>query len=337
MTSLTQEVSYELAAWDKSKLIAMQDTASKVVGLMNSIGRNADDLPIAYVDTGIVLEHASLTPLEEVLRDPPEGSFIPLSYVEGFATTPDGVPFWERLDGEPLDYYKLFKAYRDMLYLKMDNGDPAKQQAFEKYHEIDHERSFRSLRSLYAIANRSGINKQVMKTIHQLYHWPSRVKAYDIYRQQVLEATREFELQRMQSAHSKAARAIFETCMEFIDNHHDELNPKTALEWFQTAVELERLALGMPKDKPATDENSSMPSTLIQINQNSQNSVGTVNQQNNSHGTKARETRIVEVLNILRESQAADAVLASGVHESDENQEPHENQDDEEDIIDVDC
>jgi hypothetical protein len=260
---------------------------------------------MGYIDADIIMSQFVNASVEELLANTPSNAITPLSCLEGYATTPDGLPFWERLDGEQIQYYELFKAYRDMIYTKLPvSGD---REKILEGPDITNPRSITSLRSLYIVAQRADIGRPVIKTISQMYHWAYRVKAYDLFRRAHIERTREFEVERMQNTHATAARKIFDRCLTFIEDHVDELNPKTALEWLQTAVELERLSLGLNPNKPDTDSGDR---PWVQINQQSI-SADQVNQQEISIGGAPgnnikREQRITEILNILKEARALD-------------------------------
>ncbi len=38
-------------------------------------------------------------------------AYVPLAYVEGFPTLPEGLPFWHQLDWEPVAAYEVFQSY----------------------------------------------------------------------------------------------------------------------------------------------------------------------------------------------------------------------------------
>src|SRR5690606_8394367 len=48
------------------------------------------------------------------LREDLKAAFIPLNYDEGFPTLPDGQPFWDRFEFEPMQYHTAFQAYLQM-------------------------------------------------------------------------------------------------------------------------------------------------------------------------------------------------------------------------------
>lgn len=362
-TNVGQEQRQALFAWTPAKLVAMKASAEKVIALQDSLGRNSDGLPIAYIDPDIILSKHSLTPLEALMQTPPLESLVPLSYLEGFATTPDSLPFWERLDGEPLEYHALFRAYRDMLYPRLDprlpyatqlgstteydehntEHEPAEEpltileQAereaqsqsqsqsqrkprYEASYDIENPRSIKSLRSLYIVAQRANVSRNVIKVISNMYHWAVRVKAFDIYRKAQIELHRSFEVERMEGTHAKAARVIFDRCMDYLEDNLEQLDPKTALSWLQTAVELERLSLGLSPDKPGSGTGTGTNAgpvdmqgalnSFIQINQNTQIQAGIGASGENPHGTKGQ--RIQEILGILSEAKVIDVSTEGG-------------------------
>jgi hypothetical protein len=99
------KVSTDLA-WSTTTLAAMKDLAQQVQELQNDIPQSnvsadQDSWPLAYIDPTLVATGDIM------------GATIPLTYLEGYPTV-DGVPFWERLENESSEYYKVFKEYRDM-------------------------------------------------------------------------------------------------------------------------------------------------------------------------------------------------------------------------------
>lgn len=301
-------MSTDLTTWGKSKLQAMENAAEMVFELQRAAHTNAIGMPIYYVDASTILTAAPFKTLDDILTTPPDDSTIPLTYGEGYPTTPDGLPFWERLDGEPTEYYHLFKTYRDMIYTQ-EMGTPSA--------DITSPRSLTSLRSIYEVSKRTGTERKTLKIIAKLYLWPLRAKAYDLYRRDQVNLMRERDIEVMSGKHKKAAETIFIQCFKYLKENAQELNPKTALEWFKAAIELERLSLGLLPDKPGSGDGVG---TTININQNSQHNqtntqeiyADTVHQHSNDPNQDARqssENRIVEILYIMQQSGATDAPL----------------------------
>ena len=325
-----------LTTWTPQKLKALEHTAAIVQKLQSQVSVNSEGEPFGYIDCSVVQsEYSAEDPHQIDLRDAPD-ALQPLFHQDGYPGTTGGLPFWERLENEPLEYYNIFKAYREDTYIKaLTEQAYEKSQALQKESEgrsVLNPHSRRAARSLYSVADRMGVDRVTLRTLSQLYHWHLRAKAYDQFNERQLSIIKDAELQHMHNTHLTAARKIFDKCMDFLDNPDNlkELNPKTALEWFQTAVELERLSLGLPKDKPPEDGQGggSDRRPWVQINQ--QYNQNTLNQTGTGTGTGAgsqggspggsdgdhqstsgtgERGRVYEILRTLNEAQVIDVVI----------------------------
>lgn len=150
----------------------------------------------------------------------------------------DGVPIWERLDGERIEYYNLFKQYRDMAAL---NG---------------------GARSTAKIGNSHNLLPKYIGALSKVYHWGLRCKAYDAYEKTLKERKRHFEIEQLNSSHSKIAEKLLQQGMDYIDAHPEQLNPKIAIQMIQSGMKAGRLALGLQADKP---DDVGGPKTSINI------------------------------------------------------------------------
>lgn len=219
-----------LAIWDDSRAKVMRSIANQVEALQQTLPLNADGLASCYINPSVIAEQATLELFEEgqlsveILRN----AVVSLEYPDGFPVV-EGRPFWERLDGEEIDYYDLFKLYREEKYLL-------------------------GTRSLSRVAERSGLSYRVINTLSKMYHWRARVRCYDKYKAFEIEVARQRMISKMESKHFTAAEELFDMCTEYIKKNKELLTPKEAREWFETAVKLQRMSLGISPDKPAGSE-----------------------------------------------------------------------------------
>jgi hypothetical protein len=236
--------------------------------LQQTLPKNGEGLILAYVDperiaaSGLLGDDAQL----------PENAVVPISYVDGFATV-EGLPFWERLDGELIPAYDLFKAFRDM---KLQSGT----------------------RSIMEVHERTAVPLRTLTALSQIYHWRARAKCFDAYKEFQRNMIKEREIDLMEGRHKKTATQLFDLCIDFIRNNKELLTPKTALQWFQTAVQLERLSLGLSPDKPLKGAEAAQNSPIVQIN----NAMQAI--QNTEDGNSSE--KMLEILRILEQSGALD-------------------------------
>lgn len=148
---------------------------------------------------------------------------------EGIPTI-EGLPIWDRLDGESIPYYKLFKEYREMLYLE-------------------------GSRAIAKLARNHDIQGKVLSVLSKIYHWYPRVKAYDIYKDMQLAKKRQFEMQKMTNRHIEAANKLLEQGLLYLEDHPEQLTPKEAIRMVELAIKSGRLSVGL-SDRPATGQSS---------------------------------------------------------------------------------
>jgi len=305
-------MSTQLTTWTNTQLRALFRTALLCHNLQKQVLHTPDGSPLAYVDPPTIQENYYDLPPEEAHPNDVHDALLPLTHHDGYPSTPNGTPFWERLENEPQEYYDLFRIYRDDTYLKSLQTAQTQNQNPGRY-PVHAPEGHRSRRTITAVADRTDTDRDVVKTLALLYHWYSRAAEYDKFNQKQLELRKQAEIAHMENTHRNAAQQIFNTAMEYFEEHKDELNPKTALELLQTAVELERLSLGMPKDKPQQDHETQIGGDRrpwVQINQQynqnpNENTSGSSNSEDSlSSGT--REARITTILRTLQNSGAID-------------------------------
>lgn len=203
----------------------------RVYNLQTKQALNHNDLPLSYIDPQAIVATGLI---REITSDEANAAIIPLDYLEGYPVI-NGLPFWEKLDGEVLYFYRLFKSFRDM---KEESGS----------------------RSLLKVAELSGQAFKVINNLSRAYHWQLRVKAYDSYKDIQLDTIRRTNIQKMENKHYKMAEMLFDKIKEIIEDILTKLKaepnktPEYQVQirsWFKEAVKLERLSLGIAIDKPS--------------------------------------------------------------------------------------
>jgi len=296
--------STSLTTWTSGKLKALTQASTIIQTLQHQIPTTPDNAPLAYIDPAVIQGKYSTIDLEETTLDDVDDAIVPLQYSDGYPATEYGTPFWECLENEPTEYFDLFKKYRESSYIKHLQG----RKAGDPIQPIK-TNGLTGGRMLTHVSNQTDTDRQVLRTIALMYHWALRARCYDLFMEKQLQARRDAEIQYMQSEHHRAARQIFERCEKWLEKHADALNPKTALEWMQMSIELERLSLGLPKDKPPgsadEDRQDRRPWVNIfaqQVNNPDPNANGN-GTGGSSSGTQDAE-RVEEILGILRNANA---------------------------------
>lgn len=168
--------------------------------------------------------------VEEAIREVEYDDGVPLI---------DGLPIWERFEGELVDYYKLFKEYREMKY---NSGT----------------RAISKLAATHSIAGKH------LGALSKMYHWQLRCRAYDLNREMEFERQRMFDARKLESRHKKATDKMLDQAMTYFEDHPEQMDPKTALQMVQLAMKAGRLAHGLHPEKPAGEDEAQ--ATSIHIN-----------------------------------------------------------------------
>jgi hypothetical protein len=224
---------------------------------------NARQLPLD-VD-GNIEGYWDPTTLSEDYEEP---TLIPLSYVEGFPTTPQGTPFWERLENEPMKYYEAFKKYRDYPYTTITASSATQASNLTKSRLAQHKR-----RTLAKVAELLKVNPATLNTIAALYCWQYRASAYDKFREQEQEIQLRADSIEMELTHAGLARRLIDKVAEALeDMDPEELTPQMMNEWLKNGVALERLSRGKEPSKPTNGDgkhpaNDQKPGVSIGNNQ----------------------------------------------------------------------
>lgn len=296
----------ELLDWSPALVKTMATLGDRIVAMQETMPKHSSGMPLAYIDPQVITAmpvpgEGPQAPakrvqnyMDEELRaqekqereqkallaaqgnltveTPPDEAIVPISYLEGFPTVL-GLPIWERLDGEPIPYYELFKSYRQ---LKETEGR----------------------RSLQEVARRANLEVRTIHTLSRVFHWTLRTTSYDANRARELEVTKQRLEKDLEGRHSRTAKDIFQICESYLKDNREQLTPKTALEWMELAVKLERLSIGLHPDKPSIrpeDANNSEQGTLLAV----QSAVERV-----ESASGGGEHRFREILTILARSGA---------------------------------
>lgn len=252
--------------WTPAALASSLELAKRVQNLQADVPTLPSDSnvawPTAYIDPALVAKG-------EVLSAP-----VPLSYLEGYPTV-DGIPFWERLENEPIEYFKLFKAYRDM-------------------------KDKQTMRSVPELAKQVGRHANVIMRLGALYHWQLRTKAYDYFRNMEIQMYRIREIERVQNDHAATAKSLRGLAMSYLNDNAELMTPKNAIDLMKLAVELERLSVGMSPNKPDTEVAAQRGPTINITN----NTLNTPVDAGPAKSNAGNSDRVAQILTVLQKSGA---------------------------------
>jgi len=225
----------ELLEWDSSKTSMQVKLGELVQYFQMGIPKN-DNFPRAYVDPTQIMPHLlEVNSPDDLADDVIEMAKIAIDFEDGLPTV-DGIPFWERLEGEPIPYYKMYKEYREMKYLTTGT------ETFS--------------RSIAKLAETSGMSGKQLNALARVYHWQIRVKAYDRYKEIEKQLCKQNAVEHLESKHAKISNDLLDQAVLYLTTHPEQLNPKVAIDLAKLAMDAGRLSLGLNPDKPGSSEGS---------------------------------------------------------------------------------
>jgi hypothetical protein len=131
---------------------------------------------------------------------------------------------WERLREETPKQFEAFTLYRNL---------PPSSRSISKVAELWSESGATSRLRGWARENK----------------WKERALAYDDHLDQILIISHEEEVKRMVARHAEEAKLFQSKVHERLENiNPDDLKPQELIKWYETAVKIERLSLGVPTE-----------------------------------------------------------------------------------------
>ncbi len=291
---------------------AIQVTASlkKLALLVAALQQNSDSLtnaPLLIVNPGRVAEYyETATEVADFSEEMVQEASFSIQYLD---STPmvQGVPVWDRLPGERVDFFLLFKLYRDSRYCLLDNGD---------YVFVN--------RTMAGLARQLNIPGLTLTYISNLYSWKTRCKLYDEYMELENQKRMTQRISLVQSKQMKIADKLCTKAMSYLDQNFKNLAPKDVLNALEIGLKISRINAGLLPDKPGTNSvNSKGPQLAIYNTNTTNNADQMVNVQNigeDSSGKSAVEKQLqkdlksndslLSVMHVLQASGALSAALA---------------------------
>lgn len=262
------EVALSIRDWDKDTINMMHKLRRYATRLQAEVPRDGLDRPLALVNIPELQASGLSASLDFLLEQRPPHLFLPITVQDDIPTI-YGTPIWEILEGEPVEYYNLFKIYRSLA-------------------------TKAGARSIYKVSKETGIEPRKLEILRQTYFWSLRAEAFDAYREKEEQLLLAWHQRVLLQDHRKTATALFDMATKYIENNADKLTPTTALKWAELAIKLGRLSVGLHPDKPDTTYED-RPTVNI---------VNTVNT-SDAHGTGATgdinedRQRLKQLLNVM--------------------------------------
>lgn len=232
--------------------------------------------------------------------------FHPLRDVDGYPCV-HGVPIWERQEWERIEYYNLFKLYRDMRY------------AF--YNESD---ALITTRSLSTLAKAVRLSPAIVHYLSVVYHWPLRVALYDVW-MNALQAHRiAVKRSLMLDRHSKISQSLISKAFTCLNKQVEKMSPKDALEMLKLGIAYERISAGLIGDKPEDGKSGGNQGPLLSIVTQNNHTTGPMQVNNTSESLPQQQLQenmkkpdtLLGILSVLQRSGAFATSVQKEIAES---------------------
>ena len=229
--------------------------------------------------------------------------FHEFQLVDGYPTI-HGVPVWERQEWERIEYYNLYKLYRDMRY------------AF--YNEAD---ALLTNRSIAVLSKATRVPAPLLQYLATVYCWSLRTTMYDSWMYSMQQRRIAVKRELMLDRHSKISQGLIQKAFTCLSKQTDKLSAKDALEMLKLGLAYERISAGLLGDKPDTVAQSAQQTPLVSIVNQTNNTTGPLQVNNESHSQrqlqenmKSNDT-LLGILSVLQRSGAFDVLVQKAAAE----------------------
>jgi hypothetical protein len=306
----------DMLQWEDGKTSMQVKLGELIQYFQVSIVNNSDGIPRCYIDPTVIMPYLLEVEQPDDLSDAVvEAARTPISFEDGFPTI-EGIPFWERLEGEAMPYYKLFKEYREMKYLAEVNKTGI------------------LTRSIAKLAESTGMTGRQLNALSRIYHWQVRVKAYDSYKATERQLAKQQDINLLEEKHAKVSNQLLDQAVSYLLEHPEQLSPKVAIELASLAMRSGRLSLGLNPDKPGSDSGGNGRATNINIT-NQANALGNAGEgttisddglsavERKTKENSAKPTHLQSILHVLNQSGAFDNAIIPEVIDVEEIEEDY--------------
>jgi hypothetical protein len=233
-----------IATWQEQGILPAQEKTSNFIQfLQNMLDVNRDGIPLAYIDPTVIAQYAPYyNDPEDIPEDKQKEAIVKIEFEDGIPIA-NGIPLWERLDGEPIAYYKLFKQYRDMKYCEISAGGD---------NQVTEKRTIVGTRSMARLAEDNNLPGRPLSILARIYHWMLRVKLFDRQKEREIALKRQRQAEELESKHAKYSNEILEQAINYLKDHKAKLDPKVAVQMVELGMKYGRISVGLLGDKPGS-------------------------------------------------------------------------------------
>lgn len=267
----------------------------------------------AIVDPGLIApELPYVESIEDFTDDMRERSAMVIEYIDSTPTI-QGVPVWDRLPGERIDFHNVFKLYRDSRYCLLETGE---------YMVVN--------RTLAGLARQLCIPGVVLSYISKLYSWPARVKLFDQYMELEMQKRKAQTNILLQNDHLKIASALCNKAYDYLIQNFASLTPREAIQALELGIKYSRISSGLLGDKPGsavagnqtnlsiyntTTNNTADQMLNVNAGEPTGQGVGSSTEQQLQKDMK-KEENLLSILHVLQASGAMRTAIHTDLQES---------------------
>lgn len=272
-----------------------------VQALQKPFHTGGNNIPSAFINPAVI---ANVVPFcdspQDVNADIISQATMQLQIMDEFITY-DGCPIWERIEGERVDFYNVFKVYRDMRYGVLTDGDFVLRP-----------------RTLAGAARMLFLSPMLLNTLYKIYNWEARCICYDNF-MQIQRAKRQAqEVQLLERDHLAVSQKLLKKAETYIDKKIEAFRPADVIDLLEIAFKFGRISLGLAGDKPGNGMNGSKVSISNTINNNSAEQMLNIQAPIGSNESEVERTfnesmkcedNLKSILHVLQQSGAMATVL----------------------------
>lgn len=283
-----------------SALMSLANMCSAIQNQLKSAGR-----VFGLVNPAVVAE---LMPILESVNDLSdsmrERATFPIEYMDNIATV-QGIPVWDILPGERVDFHNVFKLYRDSRYFLLDTGEYAI-----------------SNRTIAGLAKQLGMPGSSLTYISKLYSWSDRCALYDAYMEAEMQKRKAQQEIMLRNEHLKMTQQLASKAWDRLSKQINNLGPKELIQVLELGIKYSRISAGMLPDKPGDVITARQTNLSIYNNttNNTADQMMNINAEASKTPTSAVERQLAEdmkdennLLSILHVLQASGA-MKTAVH-----------------------
>lgn len=269
---MTTDANLALLDWDSKGTTQLNNKLSNFVAQLQQM---MDVTPlgdyVAYIDPTAIAECMPYCESpDDIAEDKFNNAVVRLDYEDGIPTV-GGLPIWERLDGELIPYYKIFKEYRDMKYETTTITGSTNEMV-----SIGN-------RSIGRLAEKMNVSGRQLTILSKIYHWAMRCKAFDTFKIREITLKKQRQAEELECKHAKFSNELLEQAMKYLKEHPAQLNPKTALQMVEIGMKYGRISVGLAGDKPGSNA-AAVHQTNINVSQTNNSADQMLNVANGSGG-----------------------------------------------------